>query len=67
MILLTRLNGEQLYINAFQVESVDANPDTRLTLTSGRQIFIKETPEGVKSVMLQWFRSMHVPGLDKES
>jgi flagellar protein FlbD len=66
MIQLTRLNGEQLYINAFQVEAVDANPDTRLTLTSGRQIYIKETPDVVRSAMLRWFRSMHAPGSDRE-
>jgi flagellar protein FlbD len=59
MILVTRLNGEQLYLNAFQVEAVDASPDTRITLMSGRQIYVSETPDDIRGAMLAWFRLAH--------
>jgi flagellar protein FlbD len=61
MILLTRLNGETMQINSFQVESVEANPDTRVTLMNGRQIYVRETPDAVREAMRTWFRSLHNP------
>jgi len=61
MIQLTRLNGEAMQINAFQVESVEANPDTRVTLMNGRQIYVRESTDEVREAMRGWFRSLHVP------
>jgi flagellar protein FlbD len=63
MIVLTRLNGETMQVNSFQVESVEANPDTRVTLMNGRQIYVRETPDAVREAMRSWFRSLHqAPG-----
>jgi flagellar protein FlbD len=61
MIQLTRLNGEAMQVNAFQVESVEANPDTRVTLMNGRQIYVRETTDEVREAMRTWFRSLHAP------
>jgi flagellar protein FlbD len=59
MISITRLNGEAISVNAFQIEVVESCPDTRVTLTSGRQLYVRETPEEVRRLMLTWFRAMH--------
>jgi flagellar protein FlbD len=67
MIALTRLNGEPISVNAFQIEVVEACPDTRVTLTSGRQLYVRETPDDVRQSMLNWFRSMHAPGAAEEN
>ena len=40
MILLTRLNGEQIVINADLIERAEATPDTVLTLTSGTRYVV---------------------------
>ena len=61
MIVLTRLNGEIMQVNASQVESVEANPDTRVTLMNGRQIYVRESPDGVREAMRAWFRSLNAP------
>lgn len=61
MIELTRLNGETFLLNAQQVETLEANPDTRLTLVNGKQLYVKETPEEVRRLMLIWNRAIHAP------
>jgi flagellar protein FlbD len=47
VILVHRLRGEPLYINADLIESVEASPDTVLTLVDGRRIFVEEPPDAV--------------------
>ena len=42
MIKLTRLNGEEYYINPHMIESVEIHPDTTLLLLSGKHVVIKE-------------------------
>jgi flagellar protein FlbD len=67
MISITRLNGEAISVNAFQIEVVDSCPDTRVTLTSGRQLYVRETPGEVRRLILAWFRAMHAPPEAKEN
>jgi len=47
VILVHRLRGEPLYINADLIESVESSPDTVLTLVDGRRIFVEEPPDAV--------------------
>lgn len=47
MILVHRLRGESLYVNADLIESIEATPDTALTLVDGRRIIVDEAPEVV--------------------
>lgn len=47
MILVHRLRGEPLYVNADLIETVEATPDTVLTLLDGRQLLVDEDPEVV--------------------
>ena len=47
MILVHRLRGEPVYVNADLVESVEATPDTALTLVDGRRLLVSEAPEDV--------------------
>ena len=41
MILISRLHGEPLVINAELIEMVEAAPDTIVTLTTGRKILVQ--------------------------
>lgn len=47
MILVHRLRGEPLFVNADLVESIEATPDTLLTLVDGRKAMVTESPEEV--------------------
>ncbi len=45
MILVTRLDGSQFYINALHVEAVEATPDTHVVMTNGQRYLVRESPE----------------------
>lgn len=45
MILVHRLHGDALFVNADLIESVEATPDTVLTLVDGRKTLVLEAPD----------------------
>ena len=45
MILVHRLRGEPMFINEDLIESIEATPDTVLTLVDGRKIVVADSPE----------------------
>ncbi len=42
MVEVTRLNGENYYINPHQIECIELNPDTTLIMLSGKRLIILE-------------------------
>jgi len=44
MILVHRIKGEPLYLNADLIEFVESTPDTVITLADGRKMMVAETP-----------------------
>lgn len=51
MITLTHLKGEKIVLNADLIESLEATPDTVITLTTGKRIVVRESvPEVAKRV-----------------
>lgn len=67
MITLHRLNGEEFQLNAQHIESVEKNPDTRITLANGKQLYVREGPDEVRRGMLSWYRLVHGPLPDRMS
>ncbi len=61
MISLTRLNGTKYYLNADLIMSVEGTPDTVITLTSGVKFVVKEHPEDVVQMIVQYERLVHNP------
>lgn len=47
MIRLHRLRGEEVYLNADLIESVEVTPDTVVTLIDGRKLVVVESPADV--------------------
>lgn len=47
MILVHRLRGEPMFLNADLIEAVEATPDTLLTLVDGRKTLVTESPEEI--------------------
>ena len=47
MIKLTRLNGAEIVVNADVVESLEATPDTVLSLVNGEKFAVRETIDEV--------------------
>ncbi|TVR44039.1 MAG: flagellar protein [Planctomycetota bacterium] len=61
MITLHRLSGEEFFLNAQHIESLDRSPDTRVTLANGKQLYVRETPDEIRKAMLIWHRLIHGP------
>ncbi|HYD40122.1 MAG TPA: flagellar FlbD family protein [Anaeromyxobacter sp.] len=47
MIRVTRLDGKELWVNADQILTVEATPDTVLLLHGGLHLMVREPPEEV--------------------
>ncbi len=52
MIELTRLNDTKFTLNADLIETVEEVPDTVLSLTTGKKIFVKESRQMVKNLVV---------------
>ena len=52
MIDVTRLNGTTYTLNAELIETVEEVPDTVITLTTGKKIFVKESRQNVKNLVV---------------
>ncbi len=42
MIKVSKLNGDEYYVNPHQIEYIECNPDTTLTMLSGKRLIILE-------------------------
>jgi len=49
MIRVTRINNEEIIVNALLIEFVEATPDTVISLVSGRRLMVKEPVEQVRT------------------
>lgn len=54
MILLSRLNGTELGVNADLIERVEANPDTVLTLIDGTKFVVAEPASEVVARIIEF-------------
>lgn len=48
MIELTRLNDTKFILNSDLIETIEEVPDTVITLTTGKKIFVKESKYEIK-------------------
>lgn len=60
MIAVHRLRGEPMFLNADLVESIEATPDTVVTLVDGRRIVVADTPEEVAERIIEFRASVLV-------
>lgn len=60
MIEVTRINGKKIIVNAEKIETVEATPDTVITLSDGKKIIVKEGCQEVKNLVLSYKRDIFV-------
>ncbi len=58
MIKLTRMNGEEFYVNSSLIQFVEATPDTIITLVNAKKITVKEKPELVMDSIVKYQRRL---------
>ncbi|MBE5959931.1 MAG: flagellar protein FlbD [Lachnospiraceae bacterium] len=59
MINITRLNGTPFTLNADLIEMIEEVPDTVITLTTGKKVFVAESRETVKALVLSYKQSLY--------
>ncbi|MDH5173934.1 MAG: flagellar FlbD family protein [Elusimicrobiota bacterium] len=67
MIKLTKINGEEIVINAELIETVEARPDTTISLATGNKIIVKDTVSEVVEKVLQYRRLINQKSTKKKN
>ena len=63
MILLTRLNGHPLLLNADLIEAVEPTPDTVITMTSGNKLIVRDSMDDIQAKVVDFRRRIHAPNI----
>ncbi|WAH35398.1 flagellar FlbD family protein [Alicyclobacillus dauci] len=58
MVRLTRLNGSEHWLNPLLIESVEATPDCVVTMTNGHKYIVRETPDEIEAMLIQFYRGI---------
>jgi len=56
MITVRKINGEEVVINAELIETVEARPDTTISLTTGNKIIVKDSVSEVIKKVIEYRR-----------
>lgn len=58
MISIKRLNNKELWLNPHLIETIEATPDTVITLTTGKRLVVIETVPVVIEKIIQYRRKI---------
>ncbi|MCL2689750.1 MAG: flagellar FlbD family protein [Chitinispirillia bacterium] len=69
MIALRRLNNEEFVLNSDLIETMEATPDTVLTLTTGKKIIVRNSLEDIvrKTIKYKQLCGQTIQVIDKQS
>ncbi|MCS7310163.1 MAG: flagellar FlbD family protein [Armatimonadota bacterium] len=59
MIKVTRLDHSELVLNAELIETIEATPDTVITLTNGKKLVVSEGVDEIVRRVLEYRRHAH--------
>lgn len=54
MIKLHKINDDEIYINPELIESIERSGDTVITLVTGNKILVKEEPEVIRELVIEY-------------
>lgn len=66
MIEVTRFNGSNFILNAELIETIEATPDTILTLTTKSKYVVKESVQDVVQKIFAYKRRLHVTNFGED-
>ncbi len=67
MIFITRTNGTKLYINPELIQTVEATPDTVVTLLDSKKLIVRETPQEIAERFIEYRRKVMSPVISTQS
>lgn len=59
MILVTRLDNSQFYVNAEFIQSVESRPDTHIVLINGHSYIVRERDSEIAKRILDYRRAAY--------
>ncbi|MCL2171239.1 MAG: flagellar FlbD family protein [Defluviitaleaceae bacterium] len=59
MITVTRLNDKEMVVNCELILSIEANPDTTITTTTGLKLIVKESVEDIIAKTKEYKKYIH--------
>lgn len=62
VILVSRVNGTDLWLNPMLVESVERTHDSIVTLTNGHKYILRDTPEEITEKTMAFYRRIGLVG-----
>jgi flagellar protein FlbD len=66
MLLMTRRNGNPFYLNPELIRSVEATPDTVVTLLDNTKLLVSEPVEVLVARFIEYQRQVKTPWTPKE-
>ena len=66
MIVLHRLNGQVITVNAELIETIESTPDTIIRLVNGHRYIVTETMEQVVELGVQYKGKAGIPAFLRE-
>jgi len=61
MIALRRLNNEPIMVNPDLIETLEATPDTVITLTNGNKLLVRDSMAEVSEKIVEFKRRIYGP------
>jgi flagellar protein FlbD len=61
MIALRRLNNQPVMLNPDLIETLEATPDTVVTLTNGNKLIVRDTMDEIRDKIVEFKRRIHGP------
>jgi flagellar protein FlbD len=62
VIAVSRLDGSSFFLNSELIETIEATPDTVLTLTSQKKLIVRESPQQVIEQLIAFRRRIFAIG-----
>ncbi|WP_345947209.1 flagellar FlbD family protein [Natroniella acetigena] len=60
MIKLRRLNDSEIVVNAELIETIEATPDTVITLTTNHRLIVKEDVDDIIEMIIDYKRRIRL-------
>ncbi len=59
MITITRLNGQEISVNPHLIETIEATPDTVITLTTGKKFVVIDSVADLTEKIIRYRKVIH--------
>jgi flagellar protein FlbD len=66
VIFIFRPNGSKFYINPELIQTVEATPDTVITLVNNKKLIVRDTPEEISERFIAYRRKTLAPFISQK-